>query len=92
MKSNSSDRVSTERFDFVVGVVEWSVGCVTVRLSGLAERGVSGDNSGSVVADLTGVRKVCVSGDLDNGELVSGPDGEEERVGILDSSSEGRLS
>jgi hypothetical protein len=77
------------RFDFVVGVVEWSVGCVAVRLSGLVERGVSGDNSGSVVASLTGVRKVRVSGELDDGELVSGRDGEEERVGILDSSSEG---
>jgi hypothetical protein len=62
---------------------------VDESLSGVAERGVSGDNTGSEVADLTGVREVCVSGGLDGGALVSGPDGEEGRVGVPDSSSEG---
>lgn len=87
-KSNNSDRVSTLRFE-VVGVDVWSIGCVDVRLSGVAERGVRGDNTGSEAADLTGVRMVCVAGDLDDGALVSGPDGEDGRVGVLDSPSKG---
>jgi hypothetical protein len=55
-KSNSSDRGSTECFE-LVGVDVWSIGCVDVRFSGEAERGVRGDDVGRDVEDLTGVRK-----------------------------------
>ena len=49
----------------MVGVDAWSIGCVDVRFSGVAERGVRGDDAGSEVADLTGVRKAWLACGLD---------------------------
>ena len=50
-----------------------------VRFSGVADRGVRGDDPGSEFVDLMGVRK--------GGESRDG-DGEGERVGVLECSSE----
>lgn len=53
-----------------------------VRFSGLADRGVRGDDPGSEAVDLIlmGVRKECAAGEPRDG------DGEGERVGALDRS------
>ena len=66
----------------------WSIGCVDVRFSGEAERGVRGDDVGRDVEDLTGVRKAWFPGDLDDGVLLAEPNGVDGRVGALDCSSE----
>jgi len=86
-KSNNSDRGSTDCFD-LVGVDAWSIGCVDVRFSGVAERGVRGDNPGSELADLTGVREVWFAGDLDDSVLDAEINDEDGRVGDLECSSE----
>jgi hypothetical protein len=85
-KSNKSSSGSTERFE-LVGVDAWSIGCVDVRFSRTAERGVRGDGVGRDVEALTGVWKVWLAGDLDEGVLLAetGVDG---RVGTLGCSSE----
>jgi hypothetical protein len=64
-----------------------TIGCVDVRFNGEAERGVRGDNPGSEVADLTGVREVWFAGDLDDGVLDAEINGESGRVGDLECSS-----
>jgi hypothetical protein len=63
-RSNNSDRGSADCFD-LVGVDAGSVGCVDVRFSGEAGKGVRGDNAGSEVADLTGVRGAWLACGLD---------------------------
>jgi hypothetical protein len=63
-RSNNSDRGSADCFD-LVGVDAWSIGCVEVRFSGEAGRGVRGDNAGSEVVDLTGVREAWFTCGLD---------------------------
>lgn len=63
-RSNNSDRGSADCFD-LVGVDAWSIGCVDVRFNGEAGRGVRGDNAGSELEDLTGVRKAWFACGLD---------------------------
>jgi hypothetical protein len=63
-RSNNSDRGSADCFD-LVGVDAWSIGWVDVRFSGVAVRGVRGDNGGSEVADLTGVLEAWFTCGLD---------------------------
>jgi len=86
-RSNNSDRGSADRFA-LVGVDAWSIGWVDVRFSGEAGRGVRGDNAGSEVADLTGVRKAWFACGLDEWALAAGPKGEGGRVGVLNRSSD----
>lgn len=59
-ESNNSDSASAVRLG-LVGVNAWSIGCVDVRFSGVADRGVRGDDPGSEVVDLMGVRKECAT-------------------------------
>ena len=79
-ESNNSDSASAVRLG-LVGVDAWSIGCVDVRFSGVADRGVRGDDLGSEFVDLMGVRKECGARGSRDG------DGEEERLGVLDCSS-----
>jgi len=58
---------------------------VDVRFSGVAERGVRGDDAGSEFADLTGVRKARFACSR---VLAAEPKGEGGRVGVLGCSSE----
>lgn len=86
-KSNNSDKGSAKCFD-LVGVDALSIGCVEVRLNGVAERGVRGDGAGRDVEDLTGVMWVWFVGGLDEAGLLAGISGVDGRVGTLDCSSE----
>jgi hypothetical protein len=88
-KSNSSERGSIERFG-LVGVDAWSNGCVDVRFSGVAERGVRGECAGSELDDLTGVRKAGFADDMDEEAPAAEPDGVDGRVDVLGCSSKRR--
>jgi hypothetical protein len=82
-KSNNSDSGSTECFD-LLGVDARSIGCVDVRLIGVAERGVRGDGAGRDVEALTGVREAWFTGDLEDGVLLAATNGVDGRQGVLD--------
>lgn len=77
--SNNSDSASAGRLG-LVGVDAWSIGCVDVRFSGDADRGVRGDDPGSETVGLMGVWKVGESRDGDGeGVRVGGPGCSSER-------------